>query len=40
MPLEVSSGSGLRNDVDSAEDLTMLAGLIGVHTARVVADEG
>jgi 2-phospho-L-lactate guanylyltransferase len=40
MPLEVSSGSGLRNDVDSAEDLAMLAGRIGVHTARVVADEG
>ena len=39
MPLEVSSGSGLRNDVDSAGDLAMLAGRIGVHTARVVADE-
>ena len=39
MPLEVSPGSGLCNDVDSAEDLAMLAGRIGVHTARVVADE-
>ncbi len=39
MPLEVSSGSGLCNDVDSAEDLARLSGRIGVHTARVVDDE-
>ena len=39
MPLEVSSGSGLRNDVDSAKDLALLTGRLGVRTARVVADE-
>ena len=39
MPLEVSSNSGLRNDVDSAEDLALLAGRIGEHTARVLADR-
>jgi 2-phospho-L-lactate guanylyltransferase len=39
MPLEVSSNSGLRNDVDSAEDLALLAGRIGEHTARALADR-
>ena len=37
MPLEVSSSSGLRNDVDSAEDLALLAGRIGTFTARALA---
>ena len=39
MPLEVSSNSGLRNDVDSAEDLAFLAGRIGEHTAQALADR-
>ena len=39
MPLEVSSNSGLRNDVDSAEDLALLAGRIGEHTAQALADR-
>ena len=39
MLLEVSSNSGLRNDVDSAEDLALLAGRIGEHTAQALADR-
>ena len=37
MPLEVSSSSGLRNDVDSAQGLALLEGRLGERTARVVA---
>lgn len=37
IPLEVSSGSGLRNDVDSVEGLALLDGRLGERTARVVA---
>lgn len=39
MPLEVSSDSGLRNDVDSAEGLALLEGRLGERTARVVAGD-
>jgi 2-phospho-L-lactate guanylyltransferase len=39
MPLEVSTGAGLRNDVDLAEDLAILAGRLGACTARVLADD-
>ncbi|MHC5795532.1 CofC family guanylyltransferase [Lacisediminihabitans sp. FW035] len=37
IPLAVSSQSGLRNDVDSAEGLALLDGRLGEHTALVVA---
>jgi 2-phospho-L-lactate guanylyltransferase len=38
IPLEVSSSSGLRNDVDSADGLALLLGRLGERTARVVTD--
>jgi 2-phospho-L-lactate guanylyltransferase len=37
IPLEVSSGSGLRNDVDSVAGLNLLRGRMGERTARVLA---
>jgi 2-phospho-L-lactate guanylyltransferase len=37
IPLAVSSDSGLRNDVDSAQGLALLDGRLGQRTARVVA---
>lgn len=36
IPLDVSSNSGLRNDVDSPEDLAVLAGRLGMRTARAL----
>ncbi|MBG6106983.1 2-phospho-L-lactate guanylyltransferase [Frigoribacterium sp. CG_9.8] len=37
IPLDVSSNSGLRNDVDLPEDLAVLAGRLGIRTVRALA---
>ncbi|MES2093068.1 MAG: 2-phospho-L-lactate guanylyltransferase [Actinomycetota bacterium] len=39
MPLEASSSSGIRNDVDSAEGLASLVGRLGTRTALLLAER-
>lgn len=39
IPLEVSSSSGLRNDVDSADGLALLRDRLGTRTVRILAES-